>query len=211
MNITVRLEQPKDYRQVEELCREAFWNLYFPGCHEHFVVHQLRKHSDCIKSLCFVIEVDQQIAGAIFYCNAAIYQNDQKVKDVISFGPVFIDPKYHRIGLGRQLISHSIEVARKLGYGAIVTMGYPYHYKPYGFVGGKAYQISSEDGIYYQGLLVLPLIDGYLNQVSGYVKFSEALVSTQEEVDLFDQSFDFKEKGFQESQIEFEKAIQLTE
>jgi predicted N-acetyltransferase YhbS len=41
MKITIRNENEKDYRAVEELTREAYWNLYVPGCGEHFVLHNL--------------------------------------------------------------------------------------------------------------------------------------------------------------------------
>ena len=48
MNIIVRNEEPKDHRRTEEVAREAFWNLYFPGATEHYVVHKMRAHPDFI-------------------------------------------------------------------------------------------------------------------------------------------------------------------
>lgn len=203
MNIKIRKEEPKDYRKVEEIAREAFWNLYFPGGHEHYVVHKMRSHPDFIKELSFVIEVDGEIAGGIFYTHSKIVAEDHSTYKTISFGPVFIAPKYHRKGLGRKLITHSINVAKEKGYRAILTLGYAYHYEPYGFLGGKKYNISMEDGNFYKGLLVLPLYEGALDDVSGYVVFSEVLDVTDEEVDVFDKEFSFKEKKFQESQEEY--------
>lgn len=205
MKINIRNEEEKDYRIVEEIAREAFWNLYFPGCHEHFVVHKMRGHKDFIKELSFVIEVDGNIEGAIFYTHSKIINNDKEYK-MISFGPVFISPEFHRKGLGRKLITHSINEARKMGYKAILTLGYPYHYEPYGFLGGKKYNITMADGNFYKGLLVLPLYENALKNISGYVLFSEALDCTNEEVEEFDKIFPFKQKGFKESQLEFEKA-----
>ena len=115
MNIVVRKEEAKDYRRTEEVAREAFWNLYFPGAVEHYVVHKMRSHPDFIKELAFVIEVDGTVEGAIFYTHSKVVTPEEEFP-TISFGPVFISPKYHRQGLGRQLITHSIEKAKEMGY-----------------------------------------------------------------------------------------------
>lgn len=209
MNINIRNEEPKDYRRVEEVAREAFWNLYFSGCHEHFVIHKMRKHEDFIRDMAFVIEVDGQIAGGIFYIHSKIVSEENKEYKTISFGPVFIWPKFHRKGLGKEVITHSIEVAKKKGYLAILTLGYPYHYEPYGFLGGKKYNISMPDGKFYKGLLVLPLYDGALDKISGYAEFSDVFDVTEEEVEGFDKSFPVRQKKYQKSQDEYETAVSL--
>lgn len=206
MNIVIRREEEKDYRRVEEIAREAFWNLYFPGTDIHAVVNKLRRSPDFIKELTYVIEVNGQVEGAIFYTNSKIIDKNEIEHKVISFGPVFISPKFHRQGLGRKLITYTIEKAKEMGYRAIITLGYPYHYEPYGFLGGKRYGISMPDMKFYKGLLVLPLFEGALENISGYVLFSEDLEATPEEIEEFDKNFPYKEKGFQESQIEYEKA-----
>ncbi len=211
MKITIRNEQQIDYRRVEEIAREAFWNLYVLGAEEHYVVHKMRKHPDFIKELTFVIEVDGVVEGAIFYSKSKIMQQDGQSFETISFGPVFIHPKWHRKGLGYKLISHSIEEARKQGYPAIITLGYPYHYAPYGFLSGKTYGVSMQDGKYYQGLLVLPLQNEGLKWNKGYVVFSDVFDVDQDELDAFDQQFPFKEKHYQESQDEYKIATSLTE
>ena len=206
MNITIRNENKQDYRKVEEVAREAFWNLYFPGCSEHMVIHNMRNHPDFIPELSFVIEVDGEIVGSIFYTHSKVVSSDGTQHKTITFGPVSILPSMHRKGLGRKLITHSIEEAKKLGYNAILTLGYPHHYEPYGFVGGKKYKISMPDGKYYKGLLVLPLYKGALDDISGYPVFSDALETNEEEVEIFDKSFEPKEKGIQDSQKEYEIA-----
>lgn len=204
MNITIRNERPEDYRKVEEVAREAFWNLYFPGCAEHCAIHRLRNHPDFIPELTFVIEVDGEIVGSIFYSHSKIVSEDNTEHNTISFGPVSILPSMHRQGLGRKLITHSIEEAKKLGYKAILTLGYPYHYEPYGFLGGKNYSISMADGKFYKGLLVLPLYEDALNNISGHVIFSDALEPSEEEIEEFDKTFPPKLKQVQPSQKEFE-------
>lgn len=206
MNTVIRREEEKDYRRVEEIAREAFWNLYFPGTDIHAVVNKLRRSPDFIKELTYVIEVNGEVEGAIFYTTSKIIDKNKIEHKVISFGPVFISPKFHRQGLGRKLITYTIEKAKEMGYRAIITLGYPYHYEPYGFLGGKRYGISMPDMNFYKGLLVLPLSEGALENISGYVLFSEDLEATPEEIEEFDKNFPYKEKGFQESQIEYEKA-----
>lgn len=209
MKIIVRNEEPNDYRIVEEIAREAFWNLYFPGAHEHYVVHKMRNHPDFIRNLSFVIEVDGKVEGAIFYTKSKIIGKDNHEWETISFGPVFVSPIYHRKGLGRQLISYSIEAAKKAGYRAILTLGYPYHYEPYGFTGGKKYSVAMPDGKYYKGLLVLPLFRGALDKVSGYAAFSDVFEVTEQDVEAFDRSFPVKKKINQQSQVEYETAVSM--
>ena len=206
MDINIRNEEPKDYRRVEEVARESFWNLYFYGCHEHYVINKMRSHVDFIKELTFVIEVNGKVEGAIFYTHSKIKSKIGIEHKTISFGPVFISPLHHRKGLGRKLIKHSIKLAKKMGYLAIMTLGYPYHYEPYGFLGGKKYNISMEDGKFYKGLLILPLYEGALDNISGYAVFSDVLESSDEEVDDFDKLFYYKEKKYKESQDDYKKA-----
>lgn len=210
MNIVIRNEQVEDYRRTEEVAREAFWNLYFPGATEHYVVHKMRSHPDFIKELAFVIEVDGIVEGAIFYTHSKVVTPTGDISTV-SFGPVFISPQYHRQGLGRKLITHSIKKAQEMGYSAITTLGYPYHYEPYGFRGGKKYGISMPDGKYYIGLLVLPLREHALDGISGYAVFSDALEAEEADVLTFDASFPEKEKQVLPCQQEYEIACGMVD
>lgn len=206
MEIKIRLEEEKDFKRVEEIAREAFWNLYFPGAHEHVVVNKLRKSKDFIKDLTHVIEVDGEVQGAIFYTHSKVVDEKNIEHKTISFGPVFISPKFHRQGLGRKLITYTIERAIEKNYSAILTLGYPYHYKPYGFLGAKKYLISMPDMKFYSGLLALPLKENSLDGINGYVVFSEDLEVTEEEVEAFEKTLPPKVKAFQESQLEYERA-----
>lgn len=209
MEIRIRHEDKRDFRKVEEVTRDAFYNLYFPGCEEHLVVHNIRKHKDYIKELSYIIEVNGEIVGSIFYTHSKIIGWDGREFKTISFGPVSIDPKYHRMGLGKKLITYSLKKARELKYNAVITLGYAYHYAPYGFLSGKQYNIAMEDGKFYKGVLVLPLYDRALENISGYVKFSNVFEVTEKDVEIFDSTFSKKEKYIQESQKEFEAASMM--
>ncbi|GAA2915879.1 GNAT family N-acetyltransferase [Enterococcus pseudoavium] len=203
MTVTIRLEEEKDYRNVEEITRKAFWNLYVPGAEEHYIAHHLRKHPDFIPELTFVIEVDGKIIGSIFYSHSKIIDQAGIEHPVISFGPVSIDPAYHRQGYGRQLIEHSITEAKCLGYQAIVIAGFPYHYHPYGFIGAKKYHLSMPDGNYYTGIMALPLKEGALDQLEGKIIFSEGLYPNPDSLEAFDRTFPFEEKKVLASQTTF--------
>ena len=205
--MSIRNEQPSDYRLVEEITREAFWNLYCPGCSEHYIVNNMRKHKDFIPELSFVIEQAGEVVGSIFYTHSKVISNEEKEYKTITFGPVSILPRLHRKGLGKALISHSIEVAKQLGYNAIIIGGFPHHYRTYGFVGSKKYGISLPDGKFYTGIMALPLYEGALDHISGKVYFSDALEVDQNCVEEFDKGFDLKEKKEQESQVAFAAAV----
>ena len=206
LTITIRLEEEKDYRTVEEITRDAFWNLYTPGAEEHYLAHTLRKHPDFIPELTFVIELDGKIIGSIFYSKAKVVDADGNEYPVISFGPVSIAPEYHRQGYGRKLIEHSIAEAKRLGYKAIVIGGFPYHYHTYGFIGTKKYNISMPDGKFYTGIMALPLKDGALEQLSGHVFFSEGMYPDPTGLEAYDQTFPEKEKKVLPCQAKFEAA-----
>ena len=208
MNLIIRHEKDYEHSRVEEVARNAFWNLYFPGAHEHFLIHKIRKHEDYIPELSFVIEVDGQIEGSIYYTKSHVLLANGEVLGTITFGPVSISPNLHRQGLGRKLVSHSIALAKRYGYLGILTLGYPYHYKPYGFVGAKKYNICMPDGKYYKGLLALPLNDYDFNNIAGQAIFSDVFEVHNDDVDIFDSKFPFKAKKEQASQREYELACQ---
>lgn len=209
MTITIRLEEPKDYRLVEEITREAFWNLYVPGANEHYLTHHIRKHQDFIPELTFVIELEGKIIGSIIYTHAKIIDKNGMEYPIISFGPVSILPELHRQGFGRLLIEHSIKEAKKLGYKGIVIGGYPDHYNTYGFLGSKKYQLSMPDGKYYIGIMALPLIDNFSDEISsGSIYFSEAMYPDEASLVEFDKTFPTKEKKIHPSQLRFQKVSQ---
>ncbi len=207
MHIILRHEQASEYTHVESIAREAFWNLYFPGAHEHFVVHSMRQHKDFIPELSFVIEVDGQIQGGIYYTHSKVLLPQGEEHKTISFGPAFVAPAFHRQGFGRKLIEHSLALAKAQGHKAVLTLGYPYHYAPYGFVGAKKYGIAMGDGQFYKGLLALELVEGGLQGAQGgQAVFSDVFEVDAQAVDSFDATFPPMEKAVQASQAEFEKA-----
>lgn len=133
-SLTIRLETEKDYRAVENLTREAFWNVYKPGADEHYFVHKMRTHRDFLPELAFVLEKDGEIIGSIMYTKAWLLGEDGEKKEIVSFGPICVAPQYQRQGLSRLLIEHSFARARELGYDVDINFGNPANYVGRGFV-----------------------------------------------------------------------------
>ena len=136
-NLIIRPETEKDYRAVEELTREAFWNVYKPGADEHYYVHQMRNHPDFIPELAFVLELDGSIIGNIMYTKAWLEDENGERKEILSFGPLCVSPEYQRQKLGKILIEHSFEAGRRMGYDVDINFGNPGNYVSRGFVRKK--------------------------------------------------------------------------
>lgn len=141
--MNIRLEQPEDYREVENLTREAFWNVYRPGCTEHFVLNQFRNNPDFIPELDFVMEEDGRIMGHVMFSRAELVLDDGTRCPSWTFGPISIHPDYKRKGYGIQLLNYALEKARGLGIGFLCMEGNINFYRHAGF------DLASKLGIHY--------------------------------------------------------------
>ena len=119
-NIVIRNEKKEDWETVEKITRQAFYNLYVPGCVEHYLVHIMREHEDFIPELDFVLELDGQVIGNIIYTKAKLIDENGTEKEILTFGPVSIHPGYQRMGYGKMLMEHSFQSAIQSGYDTIV-------------------------------------------------------------------------------------------
>ena len=142
-NLIIRLERPEEYREVENLTREAFWNVYRPGCTEHFVLHQYRSNPDFIPELDFVMEEDGKLIGHIMFSKAELVLDDGTRKGSWTFGPISIHPDYKRKGYGLKLLRFALEKAREQGVGFLCMEGNIDFYSHAGF------GLASKLGIHY--------------------------------------------------------------
>lgn len=205
-DITIRLENETDYRAVEELTREAFWNVYKPGADEHYYVHMMRSHPDFLPELDFVLEKDGRIVGSIMFTKAWLEDEHGERMEIVSCGPLCIAPELQRQKLGKMLIEHSFEAARKLGYGVNVNFGNPGNYVSRGFVSCKKKNISFVfDGNFPTALLVCELKEGALDgRKRMYIPSTAAdCCEDTAAVEAFDATFPPKEKKWMPSQEEF--------
>lgn len=204
-NLIIRNEQEKDHRAVEEATREAFWNLYIPGCNEHYLVHCMRSIPDFIPELAFVAELDGKVVGSIFFTKSCIVDEKGMRHDTLTFGPVSVLPELHGQGIGTALIGHAKEAAIKMGHKAILIYGYPGYYKRHGFRHAKEFAISNPDGKYPLAHQVLELYEGALTDISGRAYESEDFKVDEAAAEEYDALFPPKEKKVTPAQKIFEE------
>jgi predicted N-acetyltransferase YhbS len=202
-NIKIRNEEEKDYLKVEEITRKAFYNLYVPGCIEHYLVHVMRSHKDFLKALDFVIEVDNEIIGNIMYTKAKLADESGKEREILTFGPLCIMPEYQRMGYGKMLMEYSFKEAAALGYDVIIIFGNPDNYVSSGFKSCKKYNICIENGTYPSAMLVKELKPNALDGRKRIYYDSPVMKIDEQEAERFDEGLEKLEKKVQPSQEEF--------
>ncbi len=205
-DVIIRRETEADYRAVEELTREAFWNVYVPGASEHYYVHTMRSHPDFIPELAFVLELNGEIVGNIMYTKAWLEDEDGNRREILSFGPICVAPKYQRMKLGKLLIEHSFAAAREMGYDVNINFGNPGNYMSRGFVSCKKKNVSFvQEGNFPTALLVCELVPGVLDGKKWMYIPSTAADCCDDTcaVEAFDATFPKKEKEWRPSQEEF--------
>lgn len=205
-DIIIRREMEKDYRAVEELTRESFWNVYKPGADEHYFVHMMRDHPDFIPELDFVLEQEGRIVGSIMYTKAWLEDENGQRKEILSCGPLCVHPAFQRRKLGKILIEHSFAVAREMGYEVNVNFGNPGNYMTRGFVSCKKKNVCAFAWDNYPtALLVAELIPGALDGRPWMFIPSTAADCCEDAaaVAAFDATFPSKEKAWAPSQEEF--------
>ena len=201
--IKIRNEEETDYERVEAITRKSFWNIYIPGCYEHYLVHVMRSHQDFLPELDLVIEVDDQIIGNIMYTKTKLIDESGEEKEILTFGPVCISPEYQRKGYGKQLMEYSFERATTLGYDVIVIFGNPNNYVGRGFKSCKKYNVCLENGTYPSAMLVKELKPEVLDGRKWVYYDSPVMKIDEQEAERFDEGLESMEKKYQPSQEEF--------
>ena len=200
----IRLERKEEYRKVEELVRESFWNVYRPGCLEHYLLNQLRKNADFVKELDFVMEKDGELIGQNVFVKAIVKADDNRDIPIMTMGPICIAPKFQRKGYGKILLDYSIAKAASLGCGALCFEG------NIDFYGKSGFTFARNFGIRYHGLpedaddsffLCKELTDGYLDGITGEYFTPQGYFISEEEIEKFDKMFQHKEKRTLPGQI----------
>ena len=194
---TIRLEKAEDYREVENLVRESFWNVYRPGCSEHFVIHVLRDDPAFVKELDFVMEQNGVLIGQNMFMRTVINADDGRVIDVLTMGPIGITPELKRKGYGKKLLDYSLEKAAAMGFGAVLFEG------NIGFYGHSGFTYARSFGIRYHDLpegaddsffLCKELIPGFLDGITGVYQTPRGYYVDDADVEKFDKAFPHKEK-----------------
>ena len=190
-----RLEHPSDYWENENLTREAFWDVYKPGCNEHLALHNLRNSQAFLPQLSYVAVEKGSLVGNIVY--AKLSRDGIICEDVIGFGPISVHPEWQGQGIGSKLITKTLEKAKELGYKAVLITGNPDYYSRFGF------DSASKFGVHLKGIpledeaaffMAVELEKGFLSAHPGIYEFYAAYESTDVELETFDRQFPAKEK-----------------
>ena len=196
-DITIRLERPEEFSTVENLVRESFWNVYRPGCSEHYVLHMLRDDPAFIKELDFVMELDGRLIGQNMFMRTVIDADDGRQIPILTMGPIGITPDLKRRGYGKKLLDFSLEKAAAMGFGAVLFEG------NIDFYGKSGFDYAEKFGIRYHDLpegadasffLCKELIPGYLDGVTGVYQTPQGYYVDDVDVEEFDKGFPAKEK-----------------
>ncbi|MGN0457866.1 MAG: GNAT family N-acetyltransferase [Eubacterium sp.] len=196
-DLIIRLERKEEQRRVESLVREAFWNVYRPGCLEHYVLHCLRDDEDFVPELNFVMERDGELIGQNVFVRASIKADDGREIPIMTMGPICIAPEYKRRGYGKILLDYSLKKAAELGAGALCFEG------NIDFYGKSGFTYAEKFGIRYHGLpegedasffLCKELIPGYLDGITGEYSTPKGYFVDEAEAEEFDRAFPKKQK-----------------
>lgn len=193
----IRLEKREEHRAVENLVRESFWNVYRPGCLEHYVLHCLRNDPDFVSELDWVMEKDGCLIGQNIFMRAKILADDGREIPIMTMGPICICPEFKGQGYGKKLLDFSIQKAAEIGCGALCFEG------NIGFYGKSGFDYASKFGIRYHGLpagedasffLCRELIPGFLDGITGEYATPQGYFVDEGEAEAFDRAFPHKEK-----------------
>ena len=193
----IRPEKAEDYKEVENLVRESFWNVYRPGCSEHYVIHVLRDDPAFVKELDFVMEQDERLIGQNIFMKTVINSDDGNDIPVLTMGPICIANDLKRKGYGKILLDYSLEQAAKFGYGAVLFEG------NIDFYGKSGFDFARKFGIRYHDLpegaddsffLCRELTKGFLDGITGVYQTPQGYYVKDEDVEEFDKAFPPKEK-----------------
>ena len=193
----IRLEASADYSKVESLTREAFWNVYRPGCLEHYVLHRYRMRPDFIPELSLCLTVEEKIIAHVMYAHSEIHADNGSIVPIMTFGPISVDPSYQRKGYGTILLRYSMEKAKELGAEALAITG------NIGFYGKSGFVVASTKGIHYYAepreevvpyFLIRELENGFLDGITGTYTDPDGYDCEGVDIDAFDAQFPPKEK-----------------
>lgn len=189
---TIHPERTEDYRAVENLVRESFWNVYRPGCSEHYVIHVLRDDPAFVKELDLVMEQDGRLIGQNMFMRTVIDADDGRTIPVLTMGPIGITPERKRQGYGKKMLDYSLERAAAMGFGAVLFEG------NIGFYGHSGFTYARSFGIRYHELpegaddsffLCKELIPGYLDGITGVYQTPCGYYVDDADVEKFDKAF----------------------
>ena len=196
-DVIIRNEKETEHREVENLIRESFWNVYRPGCTEHYVIHVLRDDPAFVKELNFVMIKDGRLIGQNMFMKTVINADDGRDFEVLTMGPICIANDLKRQGYGKILLDYSLERAADMGFSAVLFEGNIAFYGKSGFDYARNFGIRYHDlpeGADSSFFLCKELIKGCLDDVTGVYRTPKGYYVSDDDAEEFDKQFPPKQK-----------------
>ncbi len=168
----IRAETPADYKAAELMTMRSFWNKYWPGCSEHFLIRIIRESEDYIPEISRIAELDGRIIGAVYYTRAWIVDGDTR-HEIATFGPLAVEPTLEGNNIGGILMTETIKLAKEAGIAGIALAGEPDYHPRFGFEKGAAYGITDPQGNTFDALMYLPLTDEARSYKGKFIESSD--------------------------------------
>lgn len=182
-NLIIRKETKEDYYNTEHMVMRAFWNLHGPGCNEHLLVHKLRDAEEYLPEFSRVAEWNGKIVGAIMYSKAKIVEENGVEHEVVTFGPLCVEPSCFNLGIGTRLLEETIALVREAGYPAILIFGEPEYYPKHGFATADHFGITDPNGNNYDAFMAYPLRESF-SQMHGRFYEAEIFGECEDEAEI---------------------------
>jgi predicted N-acetyltransferase YhbS len=202
MDIFIQKATEIDFLTTENITREAFWNVYRPGCVEHLILQNLRNSKSYIKELDLVAVVEKKITGHILTTSAKIVDVHGNEHEILCVGPLSVLPDFQKKGIGSMLLKHSIQAAKELGYSGMILFGNPDYYHPFGFKNAQEYGISTKEDQNFESFMALELQNNGLDIFKGKFFEDNAFEINPDELIEFEKKFIHKEKLITDTQFE---------
>lgn len=199
MDITIRKINKEDHYNIECMIKKAFWNLNMPGCDEHYLVHRIWNEPGYLQEASLLAEVDKAVVGVILYTKCRLETENGDV-EVLTFGPLCVDPDYQNKGIGGRLLTESMELARQLNYKGILICGVPTYYPKFGFKTADKFGITMPDGSNFDAFMGYELQENALSENKGKFYEPESMdcdIHDEEymrQLEEFDKNYPYMEK-----------------
>jgi len=195
MEVFIRQTTETEFHQTEHITREAFWNLYKPGCDEHLVLHNLRKSESYIPKLDILAEYQDEIIGHCISTLAHVIDDKNDTYEVLCVGPISVLPPSQKHGIGSQLMRHTIAVAKNLEYAGMILFGDPAYYHRFGFRNAAEFGIQTKDGKNFEAFMGLELQENGFANIQGKFHEDKAFEVDEKELAEFEKRFPRREKS----------------
>ncbi len=202
MDIEIRHETKDDHRETETLTRNAFWDLYKPGCDEHLVLHKMRDLPVFVKELNYVAVTGDSIIGNIVFSKASVVNDNDDEFEVLTMGPVSVLPEYQGKGIGSRLINHALDHAGKMGFSAVLIFGDSEYYSRFGFVNAAKYNIQTSEGENFNAFMALELFENSLQGIEGKFYIDPVFFTDEKELEEFEKQFSSRDKHVTNTQLQ---------